>query len=107
MPPIPKDLVLAQIHHQETDTIPYTIGFEGDVAERLDVYYGSDAWRNSIDNAIQGVPVPILAVDETVVPYYTDLYGLGLAKALQPETPTENAAAVVEAFLQQAGVSSW
>jgi uroporphyrinogen decarboxylase len=32
-------------------------------------------------------------------------YVLAPAKALQPETPTENAAAVVEAFLQQAGVT--
>ena len=32
-------------------------------------------------------------------------YILSPAKALQPETPTENAAAVVEAFLQQAGVT--
>ena len=32
-------------------------------------------------------------------------YILAPAKALQPETPTENAAAVVEAFLQQAGVA--
>ena len=31
-------------------------------------------------------------------------YVLAPAKALQPETPTENAAAVVEAFLAQAGV---
>lgn len=30
-------------------------------------------------------------------------YILSPAKPLQPETPTENAAAVVEAFLQQAG----
>jgi len=32
-------------------------------------------------------------------------YILGPAKALQPETPTENAAAVVEAFLEKAGES--
>jgi uroporphyrinogen decarboxylase len=32
-------------------------------------------------------------------------YVLAPAKALQPETPVENAAAVVEAFLEQAGVS--
>jgi uroporphyrinogen decarboxylase len=31
-------------------------------------------------------------------------YILGPSKAIQPETPTENAAAVVEAFLDQAGV---
>jgi hypothetical protein len=32
-------------------------------------------------------------------------YILSGSKHLQPETPTENAAAVVEAFLEQAGVS--
>ncbi len=32
-------------------------------------------------------------------------YILSPAKPLQPETPTENAAAVVEAFLEQAGVT--
>jgi hypothetical protein len=188
----PKDRVLAQIHHQETDYSPYTIGFEGDVAERLDAYYGDHVWRNLVDNAIREVPGPNLSVDGTAGPYYTDLYGstwqvdcrpfhlvdimpdlieIGLdvlesvqpeaegmdpyqlkrryraqitfwggpgsqstiplgtpdeirgeaarlshemgrgggyilspAKDLQPETPTENAAAVVEAFLQQAGV---
>jgi uroporphyrinogen decarboxylase len=31
-------------------------------------------------------------------------YILSPAKQLQPETPTENAAALVESFLQQAGV---
>ncbi len=31
-------------------------------------------------------------------------YILSPAKPLQPETPTENAAAVIESFLQQAGV---
>jgi len=31
-------------------------------------------------------------------------YILGPAKSLQPETPTANAAAVVESFLEQAGV---
>jgi uroporphyrinogen decarboxylase len=32
-------------------------------------------------------------------------YILAPAKSLQPGTPTENAAAVVEAFLQQAGIT--
>jgi hypothetical protein len=32
-------------------------------------------------------------------------YILAPAKRLQPETPTENAAALVESFLQQAGVA--
>ena len=72
---VPRERVLAQIHHQETDHIPYTIRFEGDVAERLDAYYGSDVWRSLIDNAIQRLPGPNLVVDETAGPYYTDLYG--------------------------------
>jgi len=49
----PRDRVLAQIHHQETDHIPYTLRFDGDVAEHLDAYYGSDAWRGLIDDAIR------------------------------------------------------
>jgi uroporphyrinogen decarboxylase len=32
-------------------------------------------------------------------------YILGAAKDIQPETPVENAAAVIEAFLEQSGVS--
>jgi uroporphyrinogen decarboxylase len=67
--------VIAQIHHQETDFIPYTIGFEGDVAERLDAYYGGDAWRSRIDNAIRHVPGLNLAVDEKAGLCYTDLFG--------------------------------
>ena len=30
----PREIVLAQIHHQEPQPVPYTLGFEGDVAER-------------------------------------------------------------------------
>ena len=36
----PKERVIAQIEHQETDFVPYTLGFEGDVADRLDEHYG-------------------------------------------------------------------
>jgi uroporphyrinogen decarboxylase len=71
----PKDLVLAQINHQETDPVPYTLDFEGDVAGRLDAYYGSDAWRNLVDNAIRYVPGPDLVLGDTDDAYYTDLYG--------------------------------
>lgn len=71
----PRDRVLAQIHHQETDYVPYTVRFEGDVADRLDAYYGNDSWRSLIDNAIQRMPIPNLDVDRLAGPYYTDLYG--------------------------------
>ncbi|NQT86850.1 hypothetical protein HQ560_08810 [bacterium] len=44
----PRDIVRAQIAHQETDVIPYTLPFEGDVAERLDAHYGSADWRQRL-----------------------------------------------------------
>ena len=70
-----KERVIAQIHHQETDTVPYTLRFEGDIAEQLDAHYGSDAWRDLIDDAIRRLPGPELAVPEVSDSYYTDLYG--------------------------------
>jgi uroporphyrinogen decarboxylase len=39
-------MVLAQIQHRETSPVPYTLGFEGDIAERLDRHYGNKAWRD-------------------------------------------------------------
>jgi uroporphyrinogen decarboxylase len=73
----PRDLVIAQIEHRETGHIPYTLSWEGDVAERLDAYYGSAAWQDLIDNAIQHVrgPSADLYVDETIRPLATDIYG--------------------------------
>jgi uroporphyrinogen decarboxylase len=73
----PKERVLAQIHHQETDYVPYTLRFEGDVAERLDAHYGGNAWRSMVDNAIRRLdgPETELAVYQTDGPYYTDRYG--------------------------------
>jgi uroporphyrinogen decarboxylase len=71
-----KDRVLAQIHHQETDQVPYTIRYEEVVAEQLDAYYGSTAWRTRVDNAIRRAPGPeLVVVEEEGEPYYTDPYG--------------------------------
>lgn len=44
----PRDTILAQIAHQETHPVPYTLYFEGDVAERLDGHCGGPAWRDRI-----------------------------------------------------------
>jgi uroporphyrinogen decarboxylase len=41
----PRDAVLEQIQHRETHPVPYTLGFEGDIAERLDAHYGGTEWR--------------------------------------------------------------
>ena len=66
---------MAQIRHHETDFIPYTLGWEGDVAERLDAHYGSAAWRDLLDSAIRHVPGPNLVVDTNAGPLFTDVYG--------------------------------
>ena len=42
---IPREIVQAQINHQETDPVPYTLYFEDSVGERLDAYYGGTSWR--------------------------------------------------------------
>jgi len=89
-----KERVIGQIQHRETDYVPYTLSFnEGDVADRLDDYYGDDNWRSFIDNAIRRVPIPTigLVVDLQAGTCFTDLYGSRWQVDIQPhrliETP--------------------
>lgn len=44
----PREMVLEQIAHRETYPVPYSLGFEGDVAEQLDAYYGGPDWRDRL-----------------------------------------------------------
>ena len=44
----PREIVLEQIHHRETEQVPYTLAFEPDVGARLDAHFGGDAWRRRI-----------------------------------------------------------
>ncbi|MHB0874738.1 MAG: uroporphyrinogen decarboxylase family protein [Anaerolineae bacterium] len=71
----PKELVTAQIRHEETPHVPYAIGFEGDVLERLDGHYGGAWWRDLVDSAILHVPGADLSVDQSSGPLTTDTYG--------------------------------
>ena len=74
-----KERVLGQINLQETDFVPYVLGFETEgVCEKgLDDYYGSDAWRGLIDNAVRYLPAknPGFTFDTTAERTFTDLYG--------------------------------
>ena len=69
--------VIAQIHHQETNPIPYTLSFEQEVEEGLDAYYGSEGWRARIHNAIVQVPGPTaeMYVERTEAELIRDVYG--------------------------------
>jgi uroporphyrinogen decarboxylase len=72
-----KERVTAQIEHQETDRIPYTLDVEGDVPEALDAYYGSAAWRSSLRSAIVRLPQlgAGLMAEDTSEKFFTDIYG--------------------------------
>ena len=43
-----RDYVLEQIHHHQTPVIPFTLSFEGDVADRVDKHYGNQDWRQKL-----------------------------------------------------------
>jgi len=55
----PRDLVLEQIRHRETRLVPYTLSFEGDVAERLDAHYGGPQWRERNKTFIDATQIVI------------------------------------------------
>ncbi|MCE5325103.1 MAG: hypothetical protein LLG01_01685 [Planctomycetaceae bacterium] len=44
----PRQIILDQIAHRETDPVPCTLAFEGGVAERVDAHYGNADWRKRI-----------------------------------------------------------
>jgi uroporphyrinogen decarboxylase len=72
----PKERVIAQIQHQETDFVPYTLDFEGDVVDRLDEYYGGTAWQHRLDPHIRHVSTTEYAVvDSEAEKYWTDRFG--------------------------------
>jgi len=73
----PRDVILAQIDHRETKPVPYTLSFEGDVADRLDTFYGSDPWRDRLQTFIKGTGI-VDTMKREPTPregYHRDLYG--------------------------------
>ncbi len=44
----PCDIVQEQIHHRETEPVPYTLAFEPEVETRLDEHYEGGAWRERL-----------------------------------------------------------
>lgn len=59
MPMSPRERVIAQINHSNTDYLPYTVRFERDygIEARVDAYYGSNDWQNLIENQITRIRV--------------------------------------------------
>jgi len=50
-----RDEILSVLNHQDVRPVPYTLGWEGDVGERLDAHYGGDQWRKRIRPYFGGV----------------------------------------------------
>jgi len=72
----PREIVLEQIHHRETRPVPFTLGFEGDVAERLDDYYGNGEWRQRLTPYMVHVSaVETMAREPVNETFSRDLYG--------------------------------
>ncbi len=44
----PREILLNQIQHRETEFVPYVLDFEGDIVERLNEYYGNAAWQRRL-----------------------------------------------------------
>lgn len=72
----PRDLVLAQLRHEETDPIPYVLDWREDVWDRLDAHYGGTAWREGLNPYIANcgavAHLPRVPLDEH---RYRDAFG--------------------------------
>lgn len=53
----PRDIVLEQIHHRGMKPVPYTLGFDDEVADRLDARYGGKEWRDRLQPFIKSTGV--------------------------------------------------
>ena len=92
----PKERVIAQIEHHETDYLPYVLDFERefDIEARVDAYYGSDQWRGNLENHI----VRIRAVSDNfwsrkpdLPEFWTDLFGTTWRTHPRPRHPIKPA----------------
>lgn len=80
----PKERVVAQIEHRETDFIPYTLSFEidpnktieNDVLERMNAHYGNDSWQSKLDDHVVRIDAGILGmVPDSGTAISVDKYG--------------------------------
>jgi len=54
---LPRDYVLNQINHIETDKIPYTIAFEDEMKEKLDKHFGNQSWDEGLEAYMRPVAI--------------------------------------------------
>ena len=72
----PREIVLAQINHEETPLIPYRLIMEGCVAERVEAHYGNRDWHAWLSPYLLGVEGADQVQAERVdASYYRDAFG--------------------------------
>lgn len=72
----PREIVMEQIHHHATDPVPFHLDFEGDVAERLDAFYGNSHWRKKLTPYLKIVEAIDTILEQPIDGTHTkDAYG--------------------------------
>jgi uroporphyrinogen decarboxylase len=92
----PRERVIAQINHKNTDYLPYTIRFERDydIEARVDAYYGSNHWQDLIENHIARIRVisdKFWTYKPNTPEKWTDLFGTTWRMNPRPRQPIEPA----------------
>ncbi|MFC1718500.1 uroporphyrinogen decarboxylase family protein [Candidatus Poribacteria bacterium] len=72
-----RDDVLAVMQHKEVHPIPFTLGIDGGIAEKMDEHYGTSDWRKKLVPYIAGVGgVPYIPFTEAIDENHSyDAYG--------------------------------
>ncbi|MCK4376021.1 MAG: hypothetical protein KAX19_11850 [Candidatus Brocadiae bacterium] len=89
----PREYVIQQLDHRPTSPVPYVLGFEGDVGDRLDEHYGGKDWRERLQTYIVGAGLIDSMRKEPIEGregYQKDLYGTvwcTLGRPFHLETP--------------------
>ncbi|MFH1570753.1 MAG: uroporphyrinogen decarboxylase family protein [Gemmatimonadota bacterium] len=72
----PKQVVLDQIRHRETDPVPYTLAYEEEVGARLDAHFGGNAWRQrAVPYVVQCGGVARHPREDLDATHYRDAFG--------------------------------
>jgi uroporphyrinogen decarboxylase len=72
----PRDCVLDAIHHRQPAVVPYSLGFEGDIEQQLDEYYGGTDWKKRLVRFLTNVAAVDTDMKTTIdATHNQDAYG--------------------------------
>ena len=73
---LPRDYVINQINHKETEKIPFTLSFEPEMRKKLDMHFGCTDWSSDMFPYIKGTAVADTVRQEKVSTTHSrDAYG--------------------------------